>query len=221
MIFRTPARHINHRNSSSAVERHIPRLIGVSALLVLITSFQIVAQTSAQVYPPFTQPLWVTVNALAQGNYPGGNEMFTVFAVNSAPKAENNETIYNMTLTAPFASNFGPGLPATIRPGQSILVTIYLPIPANFTQSSFTADLVVHASIWNGTGNQPFKLTGSAPVNVFALPSQVSSQTTTATTGQTGGISTTLFAVGVAVPSLIAIVVLALLIQARAKPKPV
>jgi hypothetical protein len=205
------------------MESRLPKAFGVALLLLLAFSFPFAVPAHAQVVPPNSMPLWVTINASAQGNYPGGDELFIVFVVNSAPMLTENETIDNMTLTAPFASNFGAGLPSTLLPGQTLLLTIHLEIPSNFSQKSFTANLIVHARLWNGTGNRGITLTGTAPVNVLSLPSQSTSQTTSQTTSQpaaqSGTISTTLFAAGVAIPSLIVIVLLILLVRGRAGPK--
>ncbi len=203
----------------------LPKALAVAVLLVTAILLQFAAPADAVFYPAAVQPIWASVNATANGNYPGGNELFTVFVVNSAQPPYANETVDNMTLTAPFpgGSNFGGGLPAALAPGNSILVSIYLPIPANFTQSSFKANLVVHARVWNGTGSEEFTLTGTAPVNVFALQSQSTTLTSTQTSAQSsahaGTVSTTLFAAGVAIPSIIAIVALVLLVQARGSSK--
>jgi hypothetical protein len=180
-----------------------------SAILVVPVNAAIVQGPAA---PP---PAWVTVNSTASGNYPGGNEQFTVFVVNTEQKPTINETIQNMTLTAPFASNFGAGLPATIAPGHSLLLTIYLQIPVNFSQPSFTADLVAYITVLNSTVTT-LKVTGNAPVNVFGLTSQTTTQTTAPPSSQSGSISTTLFAAGVGIPSVIAVVLVALLVRARA-----
>jgi hypothetical protein len=159
------------------------------------------------------------LNASASGNYPGGNELFTVFVVNTEQK-QINETVQNMTLRAPFGSNFGPGLPATVSPGLSLLVTIYLQIPANFSKPSFNADLVAYVTVLNGTSTT-LKVTGNAAVNVFNLtPQATTSQGSGPPTNQTGTISTTLLYAGVGIPSLIALVLLVLLVRTRAGSKP-
>lgn len=165
---------------------------------------------------PGSAPIWATINAGAQGNYAGGDEVFTVFVVDSATNTYGTATIDSMTLTAPFGSNFGIGLPTTLNPGQSIESTIHLPIPANYTGKSFVANLVVNARLWNGTGYTSARLTGSAAVDVFVL---ASSGQTTETAAPSGTVSTTLFAAGVAGPSIIAILLAVLLVRARAGPK--
>ena len=193
------------------MESPLRKSVGAAALMFLIFSLQASAPARAQVAPP--QPIWVTINATAQGNYPGGNELFTIFAVNSMVPPAQNETITDMKLSAdaPIGSNTAIGLPATLAPGQSVLATIYLPIPANFSQKSFQANLVVHFKFSNGTA---LSLTGTANVDVLALPSPTTSQTTNQAV-QNGTISTTLFAAGVGIPSLVAIVLVALLVRAR------
>jgi hypothetical protein len=202
---------------------HPSKTLGLVLLLLLAFSLEFPAPARAQQTITLAQPIWVTVNASAQGNYPGGDELFTVFAVNSAQTPTENIRIDNMTLKAPFQTNFGPGLPVILVPGASVLVTIHLEIPSNFAQNNFTANLVVHAGIWNGTGYNQISVTGSAPVNVFFLtPSQqTSSQSTTTTqsTAQGGTVSTTLFAAGVAVPSIVAVILLILLVQKRSSPR--
>jgi hypothetical protein len=192
-----------------AMESRLPKLVGIAMLMLLMSLSRPV---SGQQTP---QPIWVTINASALANYPGGDETFVIFAVNSALPPAGNETITDMTLTAPFGSNFGIGLPATIPPGQSLLSTIHIEIPANFTQKSFVANLVVHAKLWNGTVNNSVTITGSATVDVFALPSQSTTQTSTQPASTEGGVSTTLFAVGVAIPSIIVIILLILLLRKK------
>jgi hypothetical protein len=183
-----------------------------------------VADEGMTCYP--TNPVWATLIPAAQGNYPGGNEIFSVFVVNSAPSPNENFTIYNMTLSAPFGpggtstcstcSNYGIGLPATITPGQAFAGTIALQVPVNITQSSFTANLVINGGLWNGTANNAAKLTGMAAIYVLALPGQSS---TDSNTSHSGTVSTTLFGAGVAIPSIIAVVLLALVVQTRGRSK--
>lgn len=193
------------------MESRLRKSVWAAAFLLLVFSF-LAAPARAQVAPP--APIWVTINATAQGNYPGGNELFTIFAVNSMVPPAQNETITDLRLTAPapIGSNAAIGLPATLAPGQSVLATIYLPIPANFSQKSFTANLIVHFKFSNGTA---LSLTGTANVDVLALPSQTTGQTTTQAV-QTDTVSTTLFEAGVAIPSLIALILVVLLVRSRA-----
>jgi hypothetical protein len=197
------------------METRLPKLVVPAAMAFLLFSIQAAVPARAQVAP--VQPIWVTINATAQGNYPGGDELFTVFAVNSMQPPAQNETITDMKLSAPapIGSNLAIGLPATLAPGQSVLATIHLPIPANYSQKSFQASLVVHFKFSNGTA---LSLTGTADVDVLGLPSQTASQTTSQGS-QNGTISTTLFYSGVGIPTLVAVILLALLVRARAASK--
>ncbi len=199
----------------------LPRVIGIVMLLLLTSSAQaemVQAQAENPVFPIGSQPIWVTIDASALGNYPGGDETFVIFMVNSALPPAGNETITDMKLTAPFGSNFGIGLPATIQPGLSLLSTIHLEIPSNFTQPSFVANLVVHAKLWNGTANNSVTITGSSTVDVFALPSQSGGQTTSSQASTTGGVSTTTLAIAVAIPSVVALILLVLLMRKKSGP---
>jgi hypothetical protein len=163
------------------------------------------------------EPAWAVVFPAAQGNYPGGNELFSIFVVDSST-AQQNLTIDNMTLTAPFGTNSAIGLPTILSPGQSVLATIYLPIPTNITEQSFTANLVVRIEISNVTGSAPATLTGSTIVYLLALPGQTTSQSSTSQTGTSGAVvSATLFYIGLGVTSTIAIVLAAVLIM-RGRP---
>jgi hypothetical protein len=163
-------------------------------------------------------PIWATINSNAQGNYPGGNELFTVFVVNSA-STSMTDTIDNATLTAPWPGGvyYGIGLPTILKQGQGVTLTIYAQIPSNFTQPNFTANLLIHATLGNSTTSQNVTLTGTAVVNIFALSSSQSSQTTTQPTSSSGTVSTNTFYLAVAVPSIIAVIFLALFAQARSK----
>ena len=205
------------------MESRLPKALKVSLVFLMSTLVLAIPVYAVPLVAPPQEPVWVTVNSTAQGNYPGGNELFTIFVVNSAQTRTLNETVDNMTLSAPFSStccnNFGTGLPTTLIPGQSLLLTIYLQIPENFSQSSFTANLVAHIRLFNGTTVTPVTLTGTAPVNVFSLPSQSTGTTTTQSTNQTGTISTALFAAGVGIPSIVAILLVVLLVRARGGPK--
>ncbi|MDA4132307.1 MAG: hypothetical protein OK454_04175 [Thaumarchaeota archaeon] len=219
----------------------LPKLMGAIMLILLMLSFLAATPASAQCVllpgqghcsaPPYAipaEPVWATLNAVSQGNYPGGNLIFDVFVVNSDKPPEGNVTLINETLTAAalppgFQTNSGIGLPVELAPGQAILSTIALQIPSNFTQSNFTASLAANALLFNGTVNIPLKLTGTLQVFVLGLP--ISSQTATSSgsqntqTVQSGTVSTTLFAVGVAIPSIVVVVLLALLFRGRGRPK--
>jgi hypothetical protein len=213
-----PALYINHLDESATVRSSLPRTLGVSMLLLLM--FSLVLAVPAHAPPlgaPQSLPIWVTINSTATANYPGGNELFTVFVVNSAADPKINETIENMTLTASFGSNFAIGLPATLTQGQTLLETIHLEIPATFKPNNFTANLVVHATLINGTIKKPLPtITGTAEVNVFSLTPSSTNQTSTA---QAGGVSTTTFEIGVAAPSIVSVLLLILLVQARSSSK--
>jgi len=224
------------------MENGIPKLMAATMLMLLMLSFLVATPARAQcspraaecLAPPYAvpaEPIWATLNALPQGNYPGGNEIFDVFVVNSDQPPKGNVTLINETLTAPalpsaFQTNTAIGLPIQLAPGQAILNTIALEIPSNFTQSNFTADLVVNVFYWNGTINIPVKLTGTALVYLLGLPGSTphtttssSASQTTQTTTQSGTVSTTLFAAGVAIPSIVAVLLLILLARGRGPPK--
>ncbi len=216
------------------MQKRLPKLMGATMLALLMVSFLVATPVRAVGAPPpggVANPVWATVNALPQGNYPGANEIFDIFVVNSDQPPNGNVTLVNETLTAPALpadqqTNTAIGLPIMLSPGQAILNTITLPIPGNFTQASFTADLVAYVFYPNGTA---LKLTGSTQVFMLGLPgsgtqtttSSSASQTTqsTQTTTQSGSVSTTLFAAGVAIPSIVVLILLILLVQRRGRPK--
>ena len=227
------------------MDNGLPKLMGATMLMLLMSSFLVAAPVRAAgpppgvgeiIAPPYAVPaesVWATVNAVPQGNYPGGNLEFDVFVVNSDQPPDGNVTLFNETLTASALppgsqTNTGIGLPVSLAPGQAILSTIYLEIPNNFTQSNFTANLVADVSLWNGTANIPLKLTGSAQVFLLGLP-VTGTQTTTSstsrssqtaqTTTQSGTVSTTLFAAGVAIPSIVVVILLIFLVRGRGRPK--
>ena len=227
------------------MENGIPKLMGATMLMLLMLSFLVatpvraanpapppgVGEILAAPYAVPAEPIWATLNALPQGNYPGGNEIFDVFVVNSDQPPKGNVTLINETLTAPalpssLNTNNAIGLPIELAPGQAILNTIALEIPSNFTQSNFTADLVANVFYWNGTINIPLKLTGTALVYMLGLPGSTphtttssSASQTTQTTTPSGTVSTTLFAAGVALPSIVVVILLVLLVRGRGGPK--
>jgi hypothetical protein len=183
--------------------------------------------------PPYAvpaAPVWATLNALGYGNYPGGNEQFSVFVVNTDSPPLGNVSLINETLTAPalppaYNTGYGIGLPVQLATGQAILTTIYLEIPTNFTQSNFTATVVINLQIANGTGFFSKQLTESTAVVMLSLPGAPASSTTSSvsssqTTTQSGGVSSGLFYAGVGVPSVVVIILLALLVSARGRPQP-
>jgi len=177
-------------------------------------------------------PVWATLNAATQGNYPGANETFYVFVVNSDQPPDGNVTLINETLTAPalppgYQTNSSIGLPIDLSPGEATSNAMTLDIPSNFTQDNFTADLVVNVAVWNGTASISLRLTSSTVVTLHGLPG-AGTQTTTSsstpqgthtsqTTTQGGTDSSSLFAAGVATPTIIAFILLALLVRGRSK----
>jgi hypothetical protein len=178
--------------------------------------------------PPYAvpaAPVWATLNALGNGNYPGGNEQFTVFFVNSDYAPFGNVTLISETLTTPFQNASVSGLPVELASGQTVTSSIYLQIPSDFSQSSFTASVTIDFHIANSTASTPRVLTGSAQVFVLGPPiEQVTSTSSTASTQQTttqsGAVSTSLFYAGLGIPSLIVIVLLALLVRNRERRVP-
>jgi hypothetical protein len=182
--------------------------------------------------PPYAvaaEPVWATLNAVPQGNYLGGNLEFDAVVVNSDQPPDGNVTLFNETVTAPAfpadsQSNYGIGLPISLAPGQLIVNTIRLPVPSNFSQGNFTANLVANVALWNGTVNVYLRLTATTLVTLLGLPgtggqttssgSQNSQTTTTTTTvTQSGAVSSSLFAVGVAIPTIVVILLLVLLVR--------
>jgi len=220
------------------MQKRLPKLMGATMLMLLMLSFLVATPArAANPAPPYgvpAQPIWAVVNALPQGNYPGGNEIFDIFVVNSEQPPNGNVTLVNETLTAPALppesqTNSAIGIPIMLSPGQAILNTIALPIPSDFTQSNFTANLVAYVFYWNGTTNIPLKLTATAQVFMLSLPGSTSQTTTSSSASQTtqttqtatqsGTVSTTLFAAGVALPSIVVVILLILLVRGRGPPK--
>ena len=176
--------------------------------------------------PPYTvpaAPVWATLNAVGSGNYPGGNEEFTVFVVNSDSPPLGNVTLLNETLTAPFQNASVTGLPVELAPGQALFSNITLQIPLDFSQSNFTATIAIDFHVANATAVTPKLLTGTAHVFILGPPLGQVTSTSSATsahqtTTQSGTFSTSLFYAGIGIPSLIAIVLLALLVRDRGRP---
>lgn len=222
------------------MQKRFPKLVGVTMLMLLMLSFLVSSPARAQcvlkpgagecIAPPYSvpaEPVWATLNAATSNNYPGGNESFDVFVINSDVPPNGNVTLYNETITSTalppsFNASTAKGLPLQLSPGQAITSTIALPIPSDFNRSSFTANLVVNVAYWNGTTDIHVKLTGSTLVYVLGAP-LVGTSTTTSQTSQTtmqsGTVSTGLFAAGVAIPSLIAVILIVLLVRRNAGPK--
>ena len=214
------------------VEKCASSLLVAGLLVLLALSFSAAVPASAATYPSGSQYVWATLNALGYGNYPGGNEEFTVFVVNSDSPPLGNMSLFNETLTAPalpspYNTGNAIGLPVQLSTGQAILSTIYLAIPSNFTQSSFTATVAIDLQIANGTGFFSKQLTESTTVEMLGLPgtttsvgSTTSEASTSQATTQGSGVSSGLFYAGVGVPSVVVIILLALLLRGRGRPQP-
>jgi hypothetical protein len=223
----------------------LPKLVRATTFALLVLSFlaaappvraACVGAASCQgprPSPAFPgEPVWATLNAATQGNYPGGNETFYVFVVNSDQPPDGNVTLINETLTAPalppeYQTNSSIGLPIDLSPGEATSNAMTLEIPSNFTQDNFTADLVVTVAVWNGTTSIYLRLTSSTVVTLHGLPatgtqvtassSTTQSTQTSQTTTQGGMVSSSLFAAGVAIPTIVAFILLALLVRGRSK----
>jgi hypothetical protein len=216
------------------------KALGLSLLSVLAVTMVIIPAIPVQAKTCFTcedlEPIWASLNSSGTANYRGGDELFTVFVVNSAPNIADNETLTNISIntTPAFASNFAIGLPELLQPGYGQLFPIYLEIPNNFTQPSFIANVIINATLLNGTTTSPLNLTGHATVDVLAVPSNSSSisgsssgatvtstvmVTTTSSGSSSSGVSNSLFAIGVATPSIIAIILLVLVVQMRGRTR--
>jgi hypothetical protein len=168
------------------------------------------------------QPVWATLNALAYGNYPGGNEQFTAFVANSNSPALGNVSLINETLTAPALpppnnSNGATGLPVLLSPGQAIASSIYLPIPSDFASGSFVATLVVNLQIDNATGFFSKQLTLTTSVVTMNLPGVITTSNITTTTHSS--VSSGPIYLGVAsVGVVVIVIVVALLARRRSHP---
>lgn len=214
------------------MEKRRSSLVGTAFLVLFALSFLAgVPARGAEIQSP-PQPVWATLNARGYGNYPGGNEQFTVFVVNSDSPPLGNVSLINETLTAPalpppYNTGSAIGLPVQLATGQAILSTIYLEIPTSFTQSNFTATLVINLQIANGTNFLSRQLIESTTVVMLSLPGTVTSATSTESvasssqaTTESSGVSSGLFYAGVGVPSVVAIILLALLARGRGHPQP-
>jgi len=241
LIWEHHIRYIDPLGPSIVMQKRFSKLIGPMMLMLLMLSF-LVATPARAVCPPNAgeclappyavpaEPVWATLNAVPQGNYPGSNETFDVFVINSDLPPDGNVTLINETLTAPalppaFQTNTVKGLPVELARGQAIVSTIALQIPSNFTQSNFTASLVANVALFNGTTNIFLKLTGTSQVFILGLPISDTQTTTSSTsqstqpTAQNGTVSTAVFAAGVAIPSIVAVILLGLLFRGRGRPK--
>jgi hypothetical protein len=239
------------------MQKSFPKLVWATTIALLVL-YSLVAAAPVRAVcggavscqgprPPFSgpgNPVWATLNAATQGNYPGGNETFYVFVVNSDQPPNGNVTLINETLTAPAlppeyqtqvdsvslfdeGTNSSIGLPIDLSPGEAIRNAMTLEIPSNFMQDNFTAHLVVNVAVWNGTTSTYLRLTSSTVVNLHGLPSTGSQTTTSSSTTQStqttqtitqgGTVSSSLFAAGVAIPTTVAVILLALLVRGRPK----
>lgn len=211
--------------------------VWATTFALLVLSFLVAAPVGMTRPPPSGpgNPVWATLNAATQGNYPGGNETFYVFVVNSDQPPDGNVTLINETLTAPalppeYQTNSSIGLPIDLSPDEAITNVLTLEIPSNFAQDNFTVDLMVNVAVWNGTTNIFLRLTSSTVVTLHGLPgtgtqtitssSPTQSTQTSQTTTQTGTVSSSLFAAGVAIPTIVAVILLALLVRGRPKRGP-
>jgi hypothetical protein len=224
------------------MEKRFPNLTWAALLALLMFSFLVAmpatparaanppAGAGEIIAPPYAvaaEPVWATLNAIPQGNYLGGNLEFDAVVVNSDQPPDGNVTLFNETVTAPAfpndtQSNYGIGLPISLAPGQLIVNTIRLPVPGNFAQGNFTANLVANVALWNGTTNVFLRLTATTVVTILGLPVSGGGQTTSTTsqTGQQSGtVSTSLFAIGVAIPTIVVILLLVLLVRRGSGPK--
>jgi hypothetical protein len=227
------------------MQKLLPKLAIAGVLTLLLLSFFAASPVRAAcgqgagecLAPPYAvaaEPVWATLNATPQGNYPGGNEIFDVVVVNSDHPPAENVTLLNESISAaalpPSDSNPNTaiGLPVSLSPGQLIVNTIAMEIPSNFTHSNFTASLVVNVSYWNGTLNIPLRLTGNLIVYMLGLPLSGGQTSTTGTSSgtqstvtvtQSGSVSSSLFAVGVGIPLIVVVILLVLLVRGRGAPK--
>ena len=127
--------------------------------------------------PPYAvpaSPVWATVDAPAQANYPGGNEQVTVFFLNSDSPPLGNVTLLSETLRSPFQNASVSGLPVELAPGQALRSNITLQIPSDFSQTNFTASVIIDFHIANATASIPTVLTGTAQVFVFGASHRTS-----------------------------------------------
>jgi hypothetical protein len=229
------------------MQKRIPNLTWAALLALIVLSFLSAAIPAYAACPPnageclappyavAAEPVWAALTGVPQGNYPGGNMQFDVTVVNSDQPPDMNFTLLNETVTAPAfpadsQSNYAIGIPIGLAPGQLIVNTITLPVPSNYSQGNFTANLVTYGALWNGTASVYLKLTASTVVTLLGLPitgGQTTSsgsqngQTTTVTKTltQSGTVSTSLLAAGIAGPTIVAVILLALLVRRGSGPK--
>ena len=222
------------------MRKRLPKLIGAMMLMLLMLSFLVATPARAVcppnagecIPPPYSvpaEPIWATLNAIPQGNYPGGSVTFDVFVINTGYPAQGNVTLINETLTAPalppaYQTKAATGLPVQLSPGQAIVSQITVQIPSNFTQNNFTATLAAYVLRLNVTANPLIRLTGTSLVYILGPPAS-STQSTTSNTSQgtqpaaPGTVSMTTFAAGIVAPSIVAVILLAVLFRGRGVPK--
>src|SRR5271156_5301029 len=130
------------------MDRVVQKMAGLTMFTLLVFSclFPIAARAQQECippscFPPSGSPVFVVLNADANGNYPGGNEFFNVAVVDS--NINGNITINSASLSTPFLNNTGVGLPTTLAIGFAYVTDIAIPIPADFSGSNFTATLTV------------------------------------------------------------------------------
>ncbi len=191
---------------------------------------EVPSTSSTAASPSGPEPVWLTLYALGYGNYPGGNEEFNVFVANSDAASLANVSLINETVTAPslpsgYNSGSAIGLPVLLTTGQAILSTIYLPIPNNFTQSSFKATVVVNLEVSNGTGFYTQQLTKSTSVVMLGLPGTTSPPSSTTsgvsgsqTTTPSNGGSSSLFYAGVGIAVVIVVIGVTMMVRRRGSP---
>jgi len=215
----------------------LPKVMGAATLaLLLLLSFGIAPQlvAAAGPHPPPAPlygltplPVWSYLGGPPEGNYPGGNEVFTALVVNSDQPPYGNVTILNMTVTASDLpagqnSNYGIGLPVLLVPGDLFNAPIALQIPSDFSQANFTANLVVNVLLENGTTQVPMQLTSHTVVYMLGPPGESGSHTegstTTVTSVSTSTSSNNTALYGVAAVAVIFIIVSGYLAMRGRKP---
>jgi hypothetical protein len=211
------------------MQKRLVRMVTACMLLLLIFPFLAATPVGAYCAPGGGiglcgipgEPIWATLSAVPQGNYPGGNMEFNAFVVNSDQPPDGNFTILNETLTVPALpsccnTNTTMGLPVSLDPGQATSFPIHLEIPTNFSQSNFTADLVVNGALWNGTTSTSLRLASSMVVTVLGVP--ITGTQTTVTVTRSEGVSSSLYEVGIGILSIFVVLLLALLARGRGRP---
>ena len=176
--------------------------VGLAIIILLALSGQ------ASAAPVNTaKDVWFTFTADAQGNYPGGTLLFTIFAVDTSLTPGGNESIESMGVTTPWGDTNATGLPITLLPQESTLVPIEVTIPTSYTfPHTFVASFHANAMVWNGGEWTPLTESGNATVDVLAFPTTQASEV---------AIPSTVFWLGAGAIVLVVIVLLALFVRAR------